>query len=150
MGGNGIETIFMKSNSAFLDSNIFVYSIDNSANKKQETAKLLLTKYEKENNGVILTQVLQEFYIVATRKLGIIPDLARAYLNAIKDMETVVISPALIDEAIGIQLRYNISFWDALILQAAIFSQCDYLYTEALNHNQTYGCVIAINPFISQ
>ena len=148
--GHGIETIFMKSESVFLDSNIFVYSVDNSAGEKQKTAKHLLTKHEQENNGVISTQVLQEFYVVATKKLGIIPDLARTYLNAIQDMETVIISPILIDEAIGLQLRFQISFWDALILQSAVFSNCQYLYTEDLNHGQKYCSVTVLNPFTNE
>lgn len=139
--------IFMISDSVFLDSNIFVFSIDISAGEKQRIAKQLLTMHERENNGTISTQVLQDFYFVATKKLGLIPDLARTYLNAIQDMETVIISSVLIDDAIGLQFRFQISFWYALILQAATFSHCEYLFTEDLKHEQKYGDVTVINSF---
>lgn len=59
----------------------------------------------------------------------------------------VVNSEHSIVEAIRIEERFGLSFWDALILQAAQSSGAGTLYTEDLNHGQRYGSVEAINPF---
>lgn len=138
----------MKLNKVFIDSNILVYAYDRSARNKREAAKRLIADLITTGLGTISTQVLQEFYVVSTKKLGIIPELAKTAIESLRALEIVTLSPELILSAIDTQLNWDISFWDALILQAASYSNCKILYTEDFSHGQSYGSVKVVNPFI--
>ncbi|MCH8010918.1 MAG: PIN domain-containing protein [Candidatus Marinimicrobia bacterium] len=138
----------MKLNKVFIDSNILIYAYDRSARSKREAAKRLISDLITTGLGTISTQVLQEFYVVSTKKLGIIPELAKTAIESLRALEIVTLSPELILSAIDTQLNWDISFWDALILQAASHSNCKILYTEDFSHGQSYGSVKVVNPFI--
>ncbi len=139
----------MNFDSCFIDTNVLVYAFDKSAGDKQVKARSLVADCIKNRNGFLSTQVLQEFYVVATRKLNIIPEIAKSIITSLDALETVTITSAIILDAIDTQLRWNLSFWDALILQTAKVSNCTILYTEDLNHEQLYGNVQVFNPFLS-
>ena len=99
-----------------------------------------------ENSGVISTQVLQEFYVAATAKLGADPLLVKDILRSLERLETVVVSPMLIKEAIDCSLINRLSFWDALIVVTAESAHCEILWTEDLNHGQVIRGVRIENP----
>lgn len=137
----------MTSDKVFLDTNIFVYAFDRSAKKKRQTARELIAEFIRLRIGVISTQVLQELYVVGTRKLGILPEVLKTAMESLKPLQMVTVTPQLIFRAIDSQIHWQISFWDAMILQAATHEQCTLLYTEDLDHGRKYGSVKAVNPF---
>ncbi len=96
--------------------------------------------------GVISTQVMQEFYVAATKKLGAEPLVVKDILSAFERFETVVIMPDIIKEAIDCGIINRLSFWDALIVAAAESANCERLWTEDLNDGQVIRGVRIENP----
>lgn len=137
----------MISKHVFLDTNILVYAFDKANPKKQKIAKTLIAEYIENGNGNISTQVLQEFYVVATTKLGIPPEMVLTAMDSIASLIVITITPDIIRTAIKKQTKFVLSFWDALILQAAESSLASILYTEDLNNGQKYDSVEIVNPF---
>ena len=134
----------------FVDTNILVYAPDRGSGSKHHAAKELVTKLWHERTGVLSTQVLQEFYVNIRRKaehaVGV--TVARRLIEDYLSWNVVVNDGAAVLQAIDFEKRYKISFWDALIIQAANAANVSVLYTEDLNHGQTYGLVEACNPFV--
>jgi predicted nucleic acid-binding protein len=130
----------------FLDTNILVYSLDQSDTGKRGKCRRLLKSLIGESSGVISTQVMQEFFVAATTKLGADPLLVKDILRSLERFETVVVSPMLIKEAIDCAIINQLSFWDALIVVAAESSRCEILWTEDLNHGQVIRGVRIENP----
>jgi predicted nucleic acid-binding protein len=133
---------------AFLDTNIVAYAGDQDAPQKREKARNLMRKLASDANGVVSTQVLQEYYVVATRKLGIDPLRAKAVVASLRSFETVTVEPDDIDRAIDGSVVWETSFWDALILTAAEKASCSVLFSEDLNAGQLYRGVRVVNPFL--
>jgi predicted nucleic acid-binding protein len=130
----------------FLDTNVFVYSLDQSDSTKRKKCRNLIKSLTNENSGVISTQVLQELYVAATAKLGADPLLVKDIIRSLERLETVVVSPMLIKEAIDCSLINRLSFWDALIVVTAESAHCEILRTEDLNHGQVIRGVLITNP----
>jgi predicted nucleic acid-binding protein len=130
----------------FVDTNILVYSMDNHDKKKQSQCRKLLETLRAERLGVISTQVMQEFYVVATRKLGIDPLLAKSILHSFENFETFAVQPETIKEAIDCSITNQVSFGDALVVAAAESAGCDELWTEDLSEGQTIRGVRIVNP----
>lgn len=131
----------------FIDTNILVYSCDLADIKKNKISREILKALEKKSTGVISTQVLQEFYVVATKKLTLEPFIAKELIKKFEVFETVSITPFFIHQAIDCQALHKISFWDALIVASASEAGCSEIYTEDLNHGQTIQGVLVKNPF---
>ena len=132
---------------AFLDANILVYAHDAAVPDKQRTSRDVIARLAGSADGVISTQVMQEFYVAATRKLGVAPLAAKAVLKTFAVFETVQISPALIQEAIDCSILNELSFWDALIVAAAAAAGCSTVLSEDLNAGQVILGVKVQNPF---
>lgn len=100
-------------------------------------------------NMVISTQVLQELFVVLTRKLkpGLSTSEAEEVLKSLLPLEVKIIDPAMIFQAIQILKEHSISFWDALIVAAAVSSRCKVVFTEDLNPGQIIAGVRIENPF---
>ena len=130
----------------FLDTNVFVYSLDQSDSTKRKKCRNLIKSLTNENSGVISTQVLQELYVAATAKLGADPLLVKDIIRSLERLETVVVSPMRIKEAIDCSLINRLSFWDALIVVTAESAHCEILRTEDLNHGQVIRGVLITNP----
>ena len=133
----------------FVDTNILIYAYDTSAGVKHQRAKELLSTLWVEKNGCLSVQVLQEFYVVATQKMKkpLSPQMAA---QIIVDLEVWRIhAPQVHDvlNAIELQQRYQISFWDAMIVNSALALDCTTLWSEDLNHLQIYQQVQVQNPF---
>jgi predicted nucleic acid-binding protein len=141
----GREKICM-SGRVFLDSNILLYAQDPASPKKQQRSREVISELADSGDGVISTQVIQEFFVAATRKLGVPPLAAKAVLKTFTVFEIVVAGPALIHEAIDCSVLNTISFWDSLVLAAAASAGCNTLYTEDLNHGQVIMGVRIQNP----
>jgi predicted nucleic acid-binding protein len=106
----------------------------------------LISEAGASGTAVISTQVMQEFFVTATRKLGLSPLAAKAILKTFTAFEVVQVSPMLIQEAIDCSVLNQLSFWDALIAASAAAAGCDTLYTEDLNAGQTILGVTVRNP----
>jgi len=131
----------------FIDSNVIIYSYSNSEIEKQKIARRIV----KENYTVISTQVLQEMCNTLGRKYMLdyssIKDTLQECINSINEIYTNHQHTIL--KACDIAKRYNFSFYDSLIISAALESNCDILYSEDLQHNQIIDDVLTIiNPFI--
>lgn len=130
----------------FLDTNILVYSLDQADAAKKAKCRGLIRSLTVESKGVISTQVMQEFYVAATGKLGADPLLTKDILRSLERFETVVVSPSLIKDAIDCSIINRLSFWDALIIVSAESARCEILWTEDLNHGQIIRGVRIENP----
>ena len=130
----------------FLDTNILVYSLDQTDPEKRRRCRELMRGLTAENLGVVSTQVLQEFYVASTSKLGADPLIIKDILRSLERFETVIITPVLIKEAIDCSITNRLSFWDALIVVAAESAKCKLLWTEDLNHGQIIRSVRIENP----
>lgn len=131
----------------FLDANVFVYAQDPASAKKQRVSREVIARLSAAGDGVISTQVLQEFYVAATRKLGVPPLAAKGILKTFAVFETVQVSPTLIQEAVDCSILNQLSFWDALILAAAAAAGCGVVLSEDLNPGQVILGVKVQNPF---
>jgi len=130
----------------FIDTNVLVYALDKAEPEKQEKARELLRKTENDRLGVISTQVLQEFYVVATRKLKVKPELTKRIIRSLAKFEVVVINQPIIEKAIDISISNKISFWDALIVSSALVARCRVIWTEDLNHGQSINNIKIESP----
>lgn len=131
---------------AFFDTNVLVYQMDKKNLTKREKCRSLVRKIADDGDAVISTQVLQEFYVVATKKLHITPVASKSIMHTFENMEIVTVGKELINEAIDASLQYKLSFWDALILVAAESAKCEVLYSEDFNDGQIMRNVKARNP----
>lgn len=135
----------------FLDTNIFVYSFDRTAVMKARKSAQLIRKALTTQKGIISYQVVQEFFTVALRRFSQPMKAADAeqYLGTVfRPLLGVHSSPALYAEALHLQARSELSWYDSLIVSAAIQAQCTFLFTEDLQHGQRFGSLQVANPFL--
>jgi predicted nucleic acid-binding protein len=132
----------------FVDTNILIYAYDRTAGRRQARARELLADLWQSRRGCLSVQVLQEFYVVATRKLA---RVATADLRMIlADLSLWrVHTPGAADvlAAVDLHQRHQTSFWDAMILQSAARLGCTVVWSEDLNAGQVFGSVRVVNPF---
>jgi predicted nucleic acid-binding protein len=132
----------------FIDTNIFVYTVDKFDKRKQEIARKLVKEAVLNDTAVISTQVLQEFYNACTVKLHMKPLKVKGYIhNYIENIEVVQNGSTIIERGIDISIISHISFGDALLIAAAESSNCVELITEDLNDGQIINGVKIRNPF---
>lgn len=132
---------------SFIDTNVLVYADAGDAPAKQPIAAALVAQHLREGSGVISTQVLNEFTNAARRKLGLPADVVRQRIRLFSRFETVQPSAESILEALDLHLLHGLSFWDALIVQAARQSGCVQLLTEDLQAGAQIAGVRIVNPF---
>ncbi len=131
----------------FIDTNIIIYANDARDRHKQKTAISLITSLMTSQEGVISTQVLQEYAYVAIRKLNQEPGVVVRQLKILESFEVVRQSSDMIRRAIEIMQTYKISFWDSCIISNAEYANCSVIYSEDLNSGQYYSGIQILNPF---
>ena len=131
----------------FLDTNFLVYQLDKRFPVKQRLSREMTRDLVGRGEAVISTQVLQEFYVVATTKLKVDPILAKGIMNRFGNMEVVTVTTDLINQAADTSIQSKVSFWDALVVAAAASANCERVLTEDLNDGQTICGVKVSNPF---
>ena len=136
----------------FVDTNVLIYAHDSSHPGKQAVAQEILKRLWTDGTGTLSTQVLQEVYVVATKKqkLAMSHQEARDLVEAYSAWPTVMVEPALILTASRLAEEHQLSFWDALIVEAARVAGAATLMTEDLQHGRTFDGVQVENPFIAQ
>lgn len=135
----------------FLDTNVLVYLFDHDSPEKQRLAREILARYGPSGSLLLSTQVLQEFYVTVTKKLAV-PLAVETAAQAVSDLAVfplVPIDPALILSAIRRSHLARLSFWDALIIEAALAGKATHLYSEDLQHHQQFDGLRVVNPFLS-
>jgi len=132
----------------FVDTNIWVYSVDSADNKKMDVALDILAELDESCTIVTSTQVMGEFYNAATRYLGIDPFIANDFVKDLERFEQSMIAPYTVREAIEISRLNRLSYYDSLHLAAAAQKKCAAFYTEDMNHGQIIAGVEIINPFL--
>jgi predicted nucleic acid-binding protein len=134
----------------FLDTNLLIYAHGQNAGEKSRKARALIERLWQDRSGVLSTQVLQEFYVNICRNTQRPPRRgeARRLVTDYMSWELIVNDGDSILGALEIERRYRLSFWDALIVQAANQAAAAALYSEDLSHGQTYGMVEVINPLL--
>ncbi len=138
------------SDKCFVDTNILVYAHDFTTGEKNLRARALLEELWATGKGVLSTQVLQEFCINVRRK-AVHPLPAEEVRQLIRDYSTWEIVTNISEsvlKALDIEARYKMSFWDALIVQAAEEAGASILYSEDLASGQKYGALRVLNPLI--
>ena len=136
------------SDRSFVDTNILVYAHDRSAGAKHARARQLIEDLWDSGQGVLSTQVLQELSVNVRRKARqpLSAEETRRLLEDYLSWEIVVNTPASVLRALDLEARYKMSFWDALIVQAAESSGAAILYSEDLASGQRYASVRVVNP----
>jgi predicted nucleic acid-binding protein len=131
----------------FLDTNVLVYTDDHSNPAKQEVALDLIGECRATNRGVVSLQVLQEYFNVATRKLGVDAAVAKGKVELFAELHLVI--PGLDDvlAAIDLQRLHKFSFWDAMIVRSAVRGLCKRLYSEDMQHGRRIEGIEIVNPF---
>jgi predicted nucleic acid-binding protein len=128
---------------AFFDTNILLYLLSDDQAKADRAEDVLAA------GGVVSVQVLNEFVSVAGRKLAMKWPEIRECLEPLRSILTVEpVTAETHDSAVSLAERYNIAFYDALIVSAAQLAGCDALYSEDLQHGQVFEKRLTIrNPF---
>jgi predicted nucleic acid-binding protein len=132
----------------FLDTNIFIHAQDAGSLNKQRKSREIIAQLADSGDGVISTQVMQEFFVAATRKLGVEPLVAKGVLKTFSVFEVVQVSATLIHEAIDCSILNQLSFWDSLILAAAASAGCSTVFSEDLASGRTVLGVRVQNPLV--
>ena len=134
----------------FLDTNVFVYTFDDTAPRKRDIASEIISAAGADGAGAISFQVIQEFCHVAIRKFSPSPTIAdlRHYVaTVLAPLCQVHSSIELYQQALAVQEQTRYSFYDSLILAAAAAAGCETLYTEDLDTGRSVAGVTITNPF---
>lgn len=129
----------------FADTNIVVYAYGSDAEKADIAEGIMM------DAPVISTQVVNEFQQVARRKLGF--DLARRHRIAadlLQSCRVIALDSAIVTVAMTIEARYQVSYWDAMIVAAALAADCRILYSEDMQSGQVFERRLTVrNPFVA-
>lgn len=134
---------------AFFDTHVLIYLHDRRFPERRRQAAEVFRKSLESRNAYLSTQVLQEFFVAVTHKLANLPaDQARSLVAEYAQLHVVTVRPHHILEAIDLKERYRLSFWDGLILAAALSAGATLLYSEDFSHGQRYEGLRVENPFL--
>ena len=131
----------------FVDSNVIVYAHDRKDPAKRERAQSLLEKHALDGSLTLSTQVLQESYNVLVRRSLMEPSRALFAVEKLAASRVVGSNAAFVLDAVRLSQRFELSAWDALIVQAALAAGCVTLFTEDLQAGQRFGDLEVVNPF---
>ena len=135
---------------SFFDTNVLVYMFDEGKRGKQRAMQLFEDAID-QRQALLSTQVLQEFFVVVTRRLSppMPHELAARVIRAFAALQIIRVDPDIIVNAIELTRRYRFSFWDGLIIEAALRGGAETLYTEDLQPGQVIETLQVENPFLS-
>ena len=133
----------------FCDTNVLVYANEVAAPVKRDRARKLIREMIINGNGCISTQVLAEFWVTVTRKMKVpLPaDLAREQIALFSSFRIMPVDHATVLEALRIQERWQLSYWDSQIIAAAAMAHASVLYSEDLQDGAVIESITVHNPF---
>ncbi|OGB51186.1 MAG: twitching motility protein PilT [Burkholderiales bacterium RIFOXYD12_FULL_59_19] len=132
---------------SFIDTNVLIYAEASDAPLKQQLALALVKRLYEDAQGVLSTQVLQEYCNVALKKLKLSAQHVRSQLEMYEQFEVIQVTPAIIHAGLDLHQTRSVSFFDAIILASAHTAGCGVLYSEDLNTGETMLGVRIVNPF---
>lgn len=132
---------------SFIDTNVLVYAEASDEPLKQQAALALLKRLYENNEGVLSTQVLQEYCNVALKKLGLSVPHIRAQLDLYEQFEVVQVTPAIIRAGLDLQQIRSVSFFDSIVLASAHAAGCNVIWSEDMNTGEVINGVRITNPF---
>jgi predicted nucleic acid-binding protein len=132
---------------SFIDTDVLIYAEASDSPLKQRIALALLKRLYEDAQGVLSTQVLQEYCNVALKKLKLPTAHVRAQLDLFEQFEVVQVTPAIIHSALDLHQTRSVSFFNAMILASAHASGCNVLLSEDLNAGEVISGVKIVNPF---
>lgn len=135
---------------AFFDTNVLAYLFDEDSPEKQSRARDLFNERARSGQVVLSPQVLQEFYVTVTRKLArpVSPEDALAAVTHLTSFLLVPVDGATVLRAIRLHQSDSLSFWDALVIQAALEGSCTRVFSEDMQNGRRFGNLVIENPFI--
>ena len=132
----------------FIDSNILVYLADRHDNDKREVAKSVVADAMRYPEGYLIsTQTLAEFSNVCLHKFKIDVETVRNYIGFLRELKVVSYLPSSVDRALEVKAKYQLQFYDSLLLATAESNGCDVFLSEDLNPGQMYCGMTVVNPF---
>lgn len=131
----------------FVDSNVLLYADDRNAGPKRDRARELIRELMVAGTGVLSLQVFQEYFAVATKKLGIPAAGARQRIELLSRLDVVILGVEDILVAIDLHRLHQFSIWDALVIRAALNAGCRVLYSEDLQDGRRIDGLEIVNPF---
>lgn len=132
----------------FVDTNVLICADDARDAVRRLRAREWLLLLWQQRAGRLSTQVLNEYYVNVTRKLGLAQGDARAKVRRFQLWQPWQVDHQTVETAWGVEARFGLGYWDALIVAAAAQSGCSHLLSEALQHGQQIDAVTIINPFL--
>ena len=132
---------------AFVDTNVIVYAHDRMGHAKRDRARALLENLALDGSLTVSTQVLQETYNALIRKALVEPAKALSAVEKLAGARVVGSNADFVLDAIRLSQRFQLSVWDALIVQAALAARCTRLFTEDMQAGQRFGDLEIVNPF---
>lgn len=136
---------------SFFDTNILVYMFDRDTPAKRTLARALFQGETLAGRSIVSTQVLQEFYVTVTRKLArpLDEQAAAEIVTGLATLPVIANDAALVLKAIARSRCMRLSFWDAMIIEAALFGGAKTLFTEDMQHDQMIDGMRLHNPFMT-
>ena len=132
---------------SFFDTNILVYTDDKRAPAKQRRAIGLLEEHRRARSGVVSLQVLQEYFVTVTQKLGVDARVARRKVELLAELDVATPEVGDLLAAIDLHRLHGFSFWDGLIVRAAKQAGCRVLLSEEMQDAREIDGVRIVNPF---
>jgi predicted nucleic acid-binding protein len=135
----------------FLDTNIFIYTFDLQAPQKAKRAENLIGDALRTGEGMISYQVAQEFVAVARKPFQTalsFQEIERYWQTTLRPLLVVHSSPGLFMRALDVARRDQLSWYDSLIVAAALQGRCEVLYSEDMQHGRRFGELVIQNPFL--
>ena len=132
---------------SFIDTNVLIYAEASDEPAKQRVALDLLKQLYDEAQGVLSTQVLQEYCNVALKKLQLPAQHVRAQLELYQQFEVIQVTPAIIHAGLDLHQTRSIAFYEAIIVASAQTAGCNVLLSEDMKAGENTGGVRIINPF---
>jgi predicted nucleic acid-binding protein len=133
---------------SFFDSNVILYADDKHSRSKQRRSIDLIEEHRRAGTGVVSNQVLQEYFSVVTRKLGLPATAARKKVEFFSRFQVATTRPQDILAAIDLHRLHGISFWDAMIIRASQATGCPVIFSEDMQHGRDFEGTRIVNPFL--
>jgi predicted nucleic acid-binding protein len=134
----------------FLDTNILVYAHDKAHPNKMAKAQELIFQGLRTKQAAISAQVLSEFFVTITQKAKkpMTIELARREIEMLANLEIAEIDASMVLRAIVIKQRWQLNYWDSLIIAAAERTKCSMVCSEDFSDGQRFGTIVIRNPFV--
>lgn len=132
---------------SFFDTNVLVCADDKSVPARQRKAVELVAEHRRHRTGAVSMQVLQEYFVTVTRKLGVDPAIARRKVELLAEFDVAAPDVDDILNAIDLHRLHHFSFWDALIVRSAKQAGCRILLSEDFQSQREIDGIVVVNPF---